>query len=56
MNKKKSDKNKLIKEQMRDKTTGEFLNDQLLEHGITDTGDMLSMYNTDSFVDIKKHK
>ncbi|WP_193708375.1 hypothetical protein [Alkalibaculum sporogenes] len=46
MSKKKSKNNKTFREQMRDKTTGQFLNDQLKETGMTDTGDMLSMYNT----------
>lgn len=55
MPKKKSKNNKFFREQMRVKTTGEFLNDQLKENGITDTGDMLSTYNTEASI-LNKNK
>ena len=56
MAKKKSKNNKLFREKMRDKTTGQFLNDQLKETHMTDTGDMLSMYNTEIFLKNKNEK
>lgn len=53
MPKEKGENNKFFREQMRVKTTGEFLNDQLKETGITDTGDMLSQYNTEEYIENK---
>lgn len=50
MSKKRSKNNKLFREKMRDKTVGQFLNDQLKETGITDKGDMLSTYNTNNAI------
>ena len=43
-------KSEEFKEAMRDKTVGEFLNDQLYEHGITNKGDMLSQDNTNYYL------
>ena len=53
MPKEKGENNKFFREKMRVKTTGEFLNDQLKETGITDTGDMLSQYNTEEYMENK---
>lgn len=55
MSKKKSKNNKVFREKMKDKTVGEFLNDQLSETGITNTGDILSPYNTDDKKTYKKN-
>ncbi|MFZ7133003.1 MAG: hypothetical protein ACOWWR_11650 [Eubacteriales bacterium] len=56
MSKKRSKNNKLFREKMRDKTVGQFLNDQLKETGITDKGDMLSMYNSDNATNTTNNK
>ncbi|RBP58606.1 hypothetical protein DES36_12231 [Alkalibaculum bacchi] len=49
-------KSEEFKEAMRDKTVGEFLNDQLYEHGITNKGDMLSQDNTDYYLKENENK
>ncbi len=43
-------KSEEYKEAMRDKTVGEFLNDQLYEHGISNKGDMLSQDNSENYL------
>lgn len=45
MAKKRSKRSKEFKDKMRDKTSGEFLNEQLSENGITNKGELLSMKN-----------
>ena len=50
------EKTEFYREAMRDKTVGEFLNDQLYEHGMTNTGDMLSDYNREDEYKTTKNK
>lgn len=56
MSKKRSKNNKIFREKIRDKSTGEFLNDQIKENGMTDKGNMLSMYNTNTTPKTKNKK
>ena len=54
--KSKSEKTTSYREAMRDKDVGEFLNDQLYEHGMTNKGEMLSEENLNENLREKENK